>query len=473
MKKTLLFLTILALTGWSVNAQISIPNGDFETWNNTSFDNLQDYRTSNMEAFYNCNASANCVKTADASSGSWALHLTTIGSGVGPCFGYIVNGNPEDDPQFWHGGIAYDQKPTGIQGFYKSDIPVGDSALILVNFSLDGNNIGLYMFKLGGTTTTYTPFSFTFNPPLQATPDSVIFGATSSDVFSGTPITGSTLLLDNISFTGVTSQPALLNGDFEDWTTLTLYNPAQWYLNFGDVSAIKMTDDKHSGANAIELTTTLGNDNGPVARNATISTGYWECDNNDNCYQMGGFPYDKQVDALSFWYKYAPMPNDEAEVNITFKKDGNQFDWAGIRLSASSEYKYVEIPFNLWQAPDTVIVDFQSSLWTNRTVNYIGSVLKVDDVVFKSQQSTVGLTSRMTDEKISVFPNPCTGIFSVKSSLKNSTIEVMNLLGGKVRSVQISDENAVIDLSDQPKGIYFYQIKSNHEIIKQGKIVIN
>lgn len=463
---------MLAITGWSVNAQISVPNGDFETWNNTSFDDLQNYRTSNLEAFYNCNASANCVKTADVSHGSWALKLTTIGTGEDLCFGYFVNGNPDNDPQFWHGGIPYNQKPTGIQGVYKSDIPFGDSALILVNFSLDGNNIGLYMFRLGGTATTYTPFSFTFNPPLPAAPDSVIFGATSSDVFSGTAITGSTLQLDNVSFTGVTSQPALLNGDFENWTTQTLYKPTQWYVNFGDVSAVKMITDRHSGENAIELTTTLGDDNGPVARNATISTGYWECDINDNCYQMGGFPYDKQVDALSFWYKYAPSQNDEAEVNISFKKDGNNIDWVGTRLSASSEYKYVEIPINLWQAPDTVIVEFQSSIWENRSVQYIGSVLKVDDVIFKSQQSTVGLTNHMTDEKILISPNPSTGIFSVKSGLKNSTIEVMNLLGGQLKSVQINNNNEVIDLSDQPKGIYFYQIKNENKIIKKGKIII-
>ena len=146
MKKTLL-MAALAITGLSVRAQVSIPNGNFENWISVTYNDLQYYRTSNMETYFNCNNANTCSKTDDAIHGMWAIKLTTVGGGDNGCFGYIINGNPENDPP-WHGGIAYNQKPTGLQGYYKSNIPEGDSALVLANFSAKGKNIGFYLLKL-------------------------------------------------------------------------------------------------------------------------------------------------------------------------------------------------------------------------------------------------------------------------------------------------------------------------------------
>jgi len=474
MKKTVL-LAILALAGWSINAQISVPNGDFETWSSLSYEEPQNYRTSNNKAFLYYKTPANCLKVTDAYQGLSALKLITNGSDTNINVAYAVNGNPDNDPQSWHGGIKWtpSEKPTGFQGYYKSDIKTLDTAYILASFSKGGINIGTYYLALYGAHTSYIPFSLTFDPPLTEMPDSAIFGATSSNVFGNLKIPGSMLQIDNVSYTGVTSQPALLNGDFELWVSQTLYRASEWYINNGEKSGVDMTTDMHSGNYAIKLTTTTGDENGiPVARNATISTGYYVCPNNTNCYQKGGFPYDKQIDALGFWYKYAPVADDKAQFNITFKNNGNFINGSNIPLLASAEYKYMEIPINLGQMPDSVIVEFQSSIWEHRTVNYAGSVLIIDDVIFKSQRPTVGLSNQRPDEKISVFPNPGNGIFYIKSDLKNAKVEVINLFGEKVNTSAINTDNADIDISDQPKGIYFYQIKLNSEIIKKGKIII-
>jgi N-acetylneuraminic acid mutarotase len=61
---------------------------------------------------------------------------------------------------------------------------------------------------------------------------------------------------------------------------------------------------------------------------------------------------------------------------------------------------------------------------------------------------------------ISVYPNPTTGKFSIESSEKLSSIAVMNLLGQSVHSVNSPFAQFSIDLSDQPKGIYFVEMIS-------------
>lgn len=474
--KKILLLAILAAMGWSIKAQNAIPNGNFETWTTSSYDDLQNYQTSNVEAFFNCNASANCVKTAQSYQGSWAVQITTVGTGNNACFGYFIIGKPENDPSTWHGGIPYNQKPTGLQGYYKSDIPTGDSAIVLANFSLAGHSIGLYAFKLYGQHSSYTPFSFSFNPPLPYTPDSVMFGATSSDVLSQniTAINGSMIQIDHVSFTGVASQPAMLNGDFELWTPIILYKPAQWYMNNGGgSSSVTQTTDKHSGNDAVEMKTTVGNDkSGPVASAGSISTGYYERNCNNNCSPLGGFPLANQIDTLGFWYKYAPMGGDTAVVSLNFKKNGVAMYYTEKKLNSAASYQYVELPFNTWQVPDTVIVQFQSSLWQHTSLGYVGSVLKVDEAGFKSQKVTTGILNHRMDEKITIFPNPGNGIFSIQSDVKISLIEVKNMLGENIYSVQPIDNDAVIDLSNQPKGVYFYQFKRGLEIIKEGKLII-
>lgn len=87
-------------------------------------------------------------------------------------------------------------------------------------------------------------------------------------------------------------------------------------------------------------------------------------------------------------------------------------------------------------------------------------------------------------ETVSVFPNPSTGIFTIQSSEKNLVIEIMNVLGGKIVEVvnsRVNELNPItqqlnnsitLDLSSQPKGIYFYTLRSDNVTIATGKLII-
>jgi hypothetical protein len=87
-------------------------------------------------------------------------------------------------------------------------------------------------------------------------------------------------------------------------------------------------------------------------------------------------------------------------------------------------------------------------------------------------------------EKVKVYPNPSTGIFTITlAGVQNPdsyrdelvTIEIYNVLGEQVLTElrQPADDN-LIDISNQPNGIYFYRVTSpNGELIGEGKVIVS
>ncbi len=381
MKKVVAFISVFSFC-FLLHAQNSVPNGNFESWTLFSFSYPTNYEfNSNRED----DGEISISKTVGY-TGNFGVEIKTL-PGDNPETSYMLNNNVEDNnPAMWHGGIPYAQKPLGIQGYYKYNVATADSGMIIIVFSKNGVNIGTYIHNIGGEHTSYTPFNFTFSPALSLTPDSVIIAFASSGF--NTAQGGSSLILDNISFTGVYSQPELVNGDFEQWTDITIETPEKWNIINGSAS-VKKTSDAFKGQYAAELITSPAEDkDDKPARPAQIMTGYYpDCDG--NCYPIGGYPFDKQEDVLEFYYKYTPSGNDFASVSLYFKKSGNGMDgwYAGTNLYATSGYSYAEIPFNLPFVPDSVIIQFQSSKWETISIENIGSTLKIDEVCFRSQKN--------------------------------------------------------------------------------------
>jgi hypothetical protein len=419
-KNLLLYLMLLAQT---IAFGQTVPNGDFESWTTATYDYPQNYPySSNPEAFYRCNVPFNCVKTTDAYHGTYALQMTTVMSGTDTCFGYIVNTNTNSDPSNWTGGFPYNQMPTGMSGYYKSDIMPGDSGGIFAEFRYNGSVIGAYTAKFAGTHNTYAPFSITFTPPLPMPPDSLIIAMTSSDVFNNIAVNGSMLQLDSISFTGGVSQPTLFNGDFEQWQSQSLDKINNWYESNKEGAGVTKTTDHHSGTYAVELTTYAGDNNGvPKAQAGQISTGY--CNGDTMCIWEGGSPFSHQVDTLAFYYKYTPSGSDTASVGLMFKQNGNVFWNSGTFFSApASTYQYAEIPINLSQVPDTIIIQMQSSSWNDTALSFVGSDFKVDGMFFKSQFAGINNPSANALQQNFVFPNPVHDVLNISVN-NNSTLE--------------------------------------------------
>jgi hypothetical protein len=80
---------------------------------------------------------------------------------------------------------------------------------------------------------------------------------------------------------------------------------------------------------------------------------------------------------------------------------------------------------------------------------------------------------------VSLFPNPCTGLFELRfqNFSRNSEIEIYNILGEKIyvsTLINIGTTSMVteIDLSNEPKGVYLYKIVLQRESVLSGKIVV-
>src|SRR6185437_13971297 len=376
--KKILHSAVFALLIGTAAAQ-TIPNNSFENWNYNIWMDPTNYTTAN-DQYVPYGIMGTVTQTSGAGSfyhGAHAVKLMTdtvrVGGVKDTLQAYMANGNPGGGGPIT-GGIPYAQKPTGMRFYYTCDVKLGDTALVLAVFKKAGSPIGICEAKLIGNVGTWT--LYTQPATIFLTPDTVVFACTSSNLllngYSGLP--GSTLFIDSVTFTGVASQPALMNGDFENWTTDTAAFPTSWS---GSYPGVYQTTDKKGGTYAVEMKTqgkTVFNN----AQPGQITTGY-----SHNGLIMGGNPITNQVDTLMFWYKYTPTGSDTANVNIQFKKNGGFVFGTGKYLLPSASYRLDSVPFNTGSAIDSAIIRFQSTNTYQLAQNHVGSDLKVDNIYYK------------------------------------------------------------------------------------------
>ncbi len=109
---------------------------------------------------------------------------------------------------------------------------------------------------------------------------------------------------------------------------------------------------------------------------------------------------------------------------------------------------------------------YDGAVFGNTTLTYGGIF------VAKLGENQVGVSEiNSIENKLILYPNPSTGIIKIKStiSLKNSNVKVFNTQSQTVfETNQFIDE---IDLSNQPKGVYFLQIKGENKVINKKVII--
>ena len=488
MKTVTLSLLLLLFTSWFVRAQVVnpipngnfVPNGNFEKWDSIVYQQPTFYGMSSNEESYYYVGMPNVTQVPSIANGSYAVQLKTVASVSDTAGGILSNATLLNgpDPATWKGGIPCSVMPTGMSGYYEYNVSDrSDSAVVAVQFKKSGSVLATYIYYLSGLHTTSTNFNFTFTPALSQTPDSVLLIFLSSDLVhskNGKP--GSTLILDNVSFTGVSSQPTMLNGDFEQWQTLsTQPKLADWYSNPDNVAR---TTDAKIGSYAVELTTIASTNNG----NFSLWPGYITNGNWSNSTFAGGFPCVVSNDTLVFWYKYSPAnPHDLANISISFKKNGTSIGGNGTTLSAASTYTLGKLPINLGgNISDSAMIQITSSYWQGQTWadtarSYVGAVLKVDGLAFASDLRT-GVTDQQLNTKISFYPNPMkeSGLFqfSPDMDLNNVEITFYRVDGAMVKKLLVQNHHVVISKADFPVGIYFYKITQKNNAIKAGKIVV-
>jgi alpha-tubulin suppressor-like RCC1 family protein len=85
-----------------------------------------------------------------------------------------------------------------------------------------------------------------------------------------------------------------------------------------------------------------------------------------------------------------------------------------------------------------------------------------------------GVNEETESLKVSVYPNPSNGIFQIEGDqLQHMNCEIYNMLGERIYTKQVDADKTEINISNEPKGIYFYQLKSKTNVLKTGKIIVD
>jgi uncharacterized delta-60 repeat protein len=82
--------------------------------------------------------------------------------------------------------------------------------------------------------------------------------------------------------------------------------------------------------------------------------------------------------------------------------------------------------------------------------------------------------SNFEKSTVVIYPNPSNGVFNIHTNTISGTknIIVYSVIGQQVLNQELNSMETSFDISNQPKGIYFYKIFGMNNVIKRGKLVI-
>lgn len=448
MKKYSVFILAL-LFALGVKSQFS--NGDFETWNQISFEMPVGYETSTWSSVILSGVSN--VTKIEGYSGS-AVKMITIPNEANP-FAYISNG--KDDPSTGKGGVPYTQKPTQMTFMAKYDVQPNDTAIAVAMFKFNGSIIGVGEKRMTGTNTEW--HLETMPLMLFANPDSVIIAFSSSNALNGYGIAeGSWLAVDSLAFNTTNPIPY---GNFDTWSTVSTEIPDGAWLGepnillaaIENLPVYEKTADAYEGDWALKFTVRQPSMywDEPIGN---FSNGYY--DFNSEQTSEGGIAFSSQKGTFEGYYKFIPVGVDTANVYLLFLKNGSPIFSIDSMLPPTADYQKFQISFDLPQAPDSVFISFAASLIHPATIN---NVLYLDALQF-NELSVGDVNLQQELVKIAVVQNKIKIL-----SADNGTISLFDVAGKNVLDKNIMQGETEVLISSNLKGIYLLKIQVNNETI--------
>ena len=108
---------------------------------------------------------------------------------------------------------------------------------------------------------------------------------------------------------------------------------------------------------------------------------------------------------------------------------------------------------------------------------YIGTgrnIVGMQDFWEYTPDSTNGINEINLDNYFSLYPNPSNGkinIQSTKNNVQYLSVDIYNLEGEKIYQSTLSSRQSQIDISNEPSGIYFLQVKTSVGIANKKTII--
>ncbi len=454
--KKIIFITLILWWLSPVWAQ-QIRNNSFEHWHDDIYYDLDGYITSVIEGVHN-------VSKIHGQQGM-GISLQTIVSGEDTIPGYFINFNPDT----WTGGQAYSEHVDTIKFYYKLNMVNQDTALVLVQFSYQGNPVGggIFKFPASMNTNTWTEFSAPTHMPAGIVPDTLMFGAASSNAIAEIAMElGSQLMLDNVRFyNGTTEVTAPDNGNFENWTQYDIVKPdslhssLDWYVSGSDLPVYRVADHT-DGSYGIKLSTFKH----PVF-NDTVSGMVTNVNYFDIWNSLGGDPLTDNPIGISYDIKghVSATSSDPAWISFVFKQNGNIIHSVGDNFNANSglsatTFTHKYYPLNMSQTPDTIAFAAGSSMEP-------GDYIILDNMML---EYPAGVTENIEVRELKAFPVPAKDLINLKINARKAEYVQVSLTDENGRRVYNKTfdlhrgNNIVkIPLTNLPAGMYIYTISDS------------
>lgn len=85
----------------------------------------------------------------------------------------------------------------------------------------------------------------------------------------------------------------------------------------------------------------------------------------------------------------------------------------------------------------------------------------------------VGLIEKLSENLISIYPNPNNGVLIINTSFELQKIEITSITGQILLSETPSNKKHLLDLENYSNGIYFLNIYQNNKITRREKVIVN
>ena len=148
---------------------------------------------------------------------------------------------------------------------------------------------------------------------------------------------------------------------------------------------------------------------------------------------------------------YSALRKFRRNINIDSLYSNALGDWTLISASKDTTYEY-----EWWTNHSNVkffLCAFEYDIVEGTIIN---------DIDFIKEVRFSDINILPTAEKGMIYPNPCNGIFTIKSNLQNIRfVEVIDYTGRIIKLYYPGNNEFRIDISNNPKGFYFIRIKSD------------
>ena len=160
---------------------------------------------------------------------------------------------------------------------------------------------------------------------------------------------------------------------------------------------------------------------------------------------------------ISFWFKTSTEYHKDY---FAFFIDGRRMDW----WSGENDWTYASYDFEGGNHLFLWIYD------KNKTGQAGSDCAWIDDITFPRTCVITKVEEVVAQRENAVYPNPTKGSFTVALA-EESNVNIYNMLGQQVMSLNKVSGLQQISLVDAPKGLYFIQIQSGNNI-EVKKIII-